>query len=336
MELWFSALGTPAPRHLETFTALSADQALRHASQGVGVLWRAGFPDARRLLDEMRRRIDRRPVDPVQSFYRYRQQRRTRARLLNLVAVPLGPDGRVALPDAPDVREAVAAAVGVPVTDRVVALRELMGMVSAHEWRRRGIVVPPLGARIHAHYGVFAPTRHDYVDLVASAPLPGTSLALDIGTGTGVLAAVLARRGVRRIIATDVSSRAVACARANLADLPVEVRQTDLFPTECADLVVCNPPWLPTAPSSLLDRGVYDEGGRMLSGFLEGVAEHLTPRGEAWLVLSDLAERFGLRTRAALLDRFQRGGLSVVARLDTAPRHRTAREEIVSLWRLSR
>jgi hypothetical protein len=35
---------------------------------------------------------------------------------------------------------------------------------------------------------------------------------------------------------------------------------------------------------------VYDEGSRMLLGFLNGLAAHLAPGGEGWLILSDLAE----------------------------------------------
>lgn len=336
MKPWFSLLGAPAPRHFEPVAELTVDRALQHASQGVGMLWQGTFPDARLLLDAMRRRIDRRLVDPAESFYRYRQQKKTRARLLGMLAVPLDRTGRVALRLAPDVRAAVIAANGTPVTERTLALRELLGMLSAHQWRTGGILVPALGARIHPHYGVFAPTRHEYVDLVAAAPLRDPVLALDIGTGTGVLAAVLANRGVRRIIATDVSARAVACARENLAGLPVEVRQIDLFPPERADLVVCNPPWLPAAPGSLLDHGVYDDRGRMLAGFLTGLDEHLTPGGEAWLVLSDVAEQFGLHTRADLLTRFQQAGLTVVNKCDIAPRHGSSRGEVVSLWRLSR
>src|SRR6185312_15491348 len=106
-----------------------------------------------------------------------------------------------------------------------------------------GVQVPALGARIHPHYGVFAPTRSEYVDLVGDCPLPQSAVAFDIGTGTGVLAAVLARRGVPRIVATDNSVRAVECARDNVRMLGLQRRvtvvETDLFPSGRADLVVC-------------------------------------------------------------------------------------------------
>lgn len=46
----------------------------------------------------------------------------------------------------------------------------------------------------------------------------------------------------------------------------------------------------------------------MLGGFLNGLAEHLEPEGEGWLILSDLAEHLGLRRRDELLGAFERAG----------------------------
>ncbi|MDH5339780.1 MAG: methyltransferase, partial [Rubrivivax sp.] len=88
------------------------------------------------------------------------------------------------------------------------------------------------------------------------------------------------------------------------------------------------------------------EDGRMLQGFLDGLAAHLAPGGEGWLVLSDLAEHLGLRTRDELMAAFARAGLKVVGRLDARPRHPKAADaadalhaaraaEVTSLWRLA-
>ncbi|KAG1166461.1 hypothetical protein G6F35_018176 [Rhizopus arrhizus] len=64
--------------------------------------------------------------------------------------------------------------------------------------------------------------------------MPRGGGAFDIGTGTGVLAAVIARRGGKRVIATDQDPRALACARENLERLglakQVDVVEADLFP----------------------------------------------------------------------------------------------------------
>ena len=76
------------------------------------------------------------------------------------------------------------------------------------------------------------------MDLVAAAKLPSDTLAFDVGTGTGVLAAVLARRGVRRVVATDNEPRAIACADENFRNLGVQDRAeavlTDMFPQQDA------------------------------------------------------------------------------------------------------
>src|SRR5690606_7225575 len=170
-------------------------------------------------------------------FHLERQARAQRARTLGMLLVPMGADYTIPLRRAPDVRAACLEAWGPGEGDTVVSLRELLGVIGAHEWRRNGIEVPAAGGKIHPHYGVFAPIRNEYVDLVAKAPLPQSlakvSIAFDIGTGTGVLAAVLARRGIRKVIATDVDPRALACARENLERLglaaQVEVVEADLF-----------------------------------------------------------------------------------------------------------
>ena len=208
--------------------------------------------------------------------------------------------------------EALAEALGpAPEGDGLLPLRELLGAVGAHEWRRSGVPVAALGARVHPHHGVFAPVRGEYADLVGAA-LAGRDLAgkvaFDVGTGTGVLAFLAARRGATgRSRPTVNRARWPAPGRTplrlGLADR-VEVREADLFPEGRADLVLCNPPWIPADAHTPLERAVYDPGGRFLSGFLAGLADHLAPGGEAVLVLSDLAER--LRAAGA---RRARGGL---------------------------
>ena len=190
------------------------------------------------------------------------------------------------------------------------------------------------GAHIHPHHGVFSPVRGEYIALVAQAPLPAALAqcprAFDIGVGTGVLSAVLARRGIAQVVATDVSPAALACAADNLQRLglaaQVQLQCTDLFPEGQAALVVCNPPWLPGRPNSVLEQAVYDEDSGMLRGFLAGLAAHLADGGEGWLILSDLAEHLGLRTREQLLGWVAQAGLVVLGRLDTRPQHRKAHD----------
>ena len=364
---WRSERGAPPPgRVVVADDATTADNAYGLACQGTALLWQGDFHNARQLLKALASRVDR-PArkarapaaavpgpSPVDLFNRLRLARSQRARTLGMLLVQLDAGYGIALRRAPDVRQACLEAWGPGTGSSVVSLRELLGLIGAHEWRVKGIELPAVGGRIHPHYGVFAPIRSEYVELVADAPLPDAlasdGVAFDIGTGTGVLAAVLARRGVRRVVATERDRRALACARDNLARLGlserIELLEKDLFPEGRAALVVCNPPWVPARPSSSLERGIYDEGSRMLTGFLDGLPAHLAPGGEGWLILSDLAEHLGLRTRSQLLERIERAGLRVHGRIDTRPRHPRAADagdplhvaraaEVTSLWRLA-
>ncbi|KAB2340799.1 methyltransferase [Actinomadura rudentiformis] len=361
---WRSESGAAPPRRVMIADdTTKADDAYRLACEGTALLWRGDFQNARQLLQAMTRRADRTPrradrrkrkgeaPSQVQAFHLHRQAQAQRARTLGMVLIPVEAGHKISLRRAPDVEQACLEAYGEANEPYVTSLRELQGLIGAHEWRKKGVPIPALGGdRIHPHYGVFSPVRGEYVDLVAAAPLPPGSLAFDIGTGTGVLAAVLARRGAGRVVATDQDQRALACARENIARLGladrVEVIEADLFPPGRAPLVVCNPPWLPGRPSSPLEYAVYDPGSQMLRGFLNGLASHLEPGGEGWLILSDLAEHLGLRTQAELLDAFETAGLRVLDRMDIKPRHPRAEDsgdplyearaaEVTSLWRLA-
>ena len=365
---WRSESGASAPRRvIAADDTLPADTAYRMACEGTGLLWTGDFQNARMLLQALMRRADRKPrkvaakaaqkaaaATPAEAFHLHRQAQAQRARVLSSVLIVLEGDYTIALRRAPDLRQACTEAWGPASGNRVVAsLRELLGLVGAHEWRKKGVEIPALGAppgnRIHPHYGVFSPVRGEYVDLVAQAPLPSKALAFDVGVGTGELSAVLAHRGVQRVVATDQDPRALACARENLQRLGltgrVELQQQDLFPEGKAPLVVCNPPWLPARASSPIERAVYDEGSGMLRGFLAGLAAHLEPGGEGWLILSDLAEHLQLRTREQLLEWIAQGGLKVLGRQDVKPRHCKSADasdalhaaraaEVTSLWRL--
>src|SRR5437868_5367692 len=104
-------------------------------------------------------------------------------------------------------------------------------------------------------------------------------------------------------------------------------------------------PWAPARPSSPIEHAVYDEGSRMLRGFLAGLPDHLAPGGEGWLVLSDIAELLGLRQREELLAWIEAAGLAVLGRSEARPRHPKATDaadplhaarskEVTALWRL--
>jgi methylase of polypeptide subunit release factors len=361
---WRSENGSPPPRRvLIADDRMTADTAYRLACEGNALLWRGDFQNARQLLQAIARRIDKKQRDrkkkkiarmPVEAFHLHRQAQSQRTRTLGMLLLPFDAEHSIPLRRAPDVRSACIDVYGAGTEPYIASLRGLQGLIGAYEWRKKGVEIPALGIRIHPHYGVFSPIRSEYLRLVVNAPLPKLTMtqpvAFDIGTGTGVLAAVLAGRGIKRIIATDRDLRALNCARENLTQLgfieQVDLVQTNLFPEGQAALIVCNPPWIPARPSSPLERAIFDPESRMLKGFLNGLAAHLAPGGEGWLILSDLAEHLELRTRAELLAAIDAAGLKVLSKADIKPYHprvsdtsdslHTARaEELTSLWQLT-
>jgi len=356
---------------------IPADDAYRLACEGTALLWRGDFQNARQLLQAIARRIDRprkkkrvskknvqeKLNDNASSaitndvFNLHRLAQSQRSRTLGQILIRVDPNHQIALRRAPIVAEACHEAFGEINEPYLISLRELLGLVGAHEWRKKGAVIKALDAngtlRIYPHYGVFSPIRGEYLELVANAVLPKAlslnSTAFDIGTGTGVLAAILAKRGIEKIIATEIDKRALICAQENLLLLglseQVTVAEYDLFPPGKAALIVCNPPWIPARPSSALERAIYDPESQMLRGFINGLAAHLETNGEGWLILSDMAEHLGLRSRTELMMWIENAGLEVLGKESIKPRHpkvndktdtlhavRTA--ETTSLWRL--
>jgi SAM-dependent methyltransferase len=355
---WLSRTAAPPRRLGPAGDDTTAAAALARTRGGEGLVYQGDYHNARQLLAAMRRRLAPRSPprgdDPAAAWRAERERRRVEHDVLSRVLVPIEEGLRPSLRRAPDVAAALAEALGpAPALPGLLPLRELLGMIGAREWRRRGVEVPALGARVHPHHGVYAPVRGEYVALVAAAalewPVAGRH-AFDVGTGTGVLAFVLARAGAS-VVATDVEPAAVACARENAERLGlggrVRVVQADLFPAGRADVVVSNPPWLPDDARTPLERAVYDPGGAFLERLVLALPERLADGGEAWVVLSDLAELLGVRPAGHVAALAARAGLRVSDVRSARPAHPRAGDredplhafrarEVTRLYRLVR
>ena len=360
---WHSENDTPAPKRVQIADdTLNADAAYKLCCEGTALLWRGDFQNAKQLMQAISRRIDRPGKKPkkaaanmTEAFHWHRQAQSQKARILGMLLIEVAVGYHINLRRAPDIKAACEHAYGKSTHNFIVSLREILGLVGAYEWSKSGVDIPAINNKIHPSYGVFSPIRGEYLTLVDQAPLPKPcTLAFDIGTGTGVLAAILANRGITKVIATDNSARALDCAQKNINRLDmknaVSIVEADLFPSADygnADLIVCNPPWLPARPSSVLESAVYDDNSKMLKGFLNGLSSRLTDAGEGWLVLSDFAEHLGLRTRDELMGWISAAGLKVLDKLDTKaahnktfdvtdPLHTARKAEVTSLLRLSK
>lgn len=361
--IWHSENAAPVPKKVQIADdTMKADDAYKLCCEGTALLWRGDFQNAKHLMQALSRRIDRPRKKPkkagetmLEAFHLHRQAQSQKARILGMLVIELNVSYNINLRRAPDVKAACEHAYGKSTQTIVVSLREILGLVGAYEWSKSGVDISVINHKIYPSYGVFSPIRGEYLDLLDVTPIPvPCNLAFDIGTGTGVLAAILANRGITKIIATDNAHRALDCALKNINLLGlknnVTLVEADLYPSVeygKADLIVCNPPWLPAHPSSALESAIYDEKSKMLKGFLIGLAAHLSSHGEGWLVLSDFAEHLGLRTRDELLGWIAAAGLKVIDKIDTKashnktldtsdPLHAARKAEVTSLWRLGK
>ncbi len=108
---------------------------------------------------------------------------------------------------------------------------------------------------------------------------------LDLGTGSGFLAITASKLGAKRVVATDVSSRALKAARENAVLNNVnniEFRLGSLYEpveNELFDVIICNPPMTPSKkPLPRFTWGGAD-GRMILDEVIKGAPSHLKKKG---------------------------------------------------------
>ena len=164
---------------------------------------------------------------------------------------------------------------------------------------RRGRVVPAM--RLMRLPGVYHTQTDTWLLASVVRSLARGRKVLDLCTGTGALAIAAAQAGARSVTATDLSHRSVATARANgiLRGASLRVRRGDLFTpvrSERFDLVLANPPYVPSATDRLPRHTVgrsWDAGpdGRVLiDRICAQVAGMLTVGGAVLLAQSTLCD----------------------------------------------
>ncbi len=138
---------------------------------------------------------------------------------------------------------------------------------------------------------VYAPEADTFLLLdAARAEVKPGDRVLEVGTGCGLIAADLA--GITGVVATDINPHAALCARTK----GVEVVQSDLF---CGirnsfDLILFNPPYLPTQPEERIDDWLEYalDGGKtgrdVIGRFSEQVGSVLARNGRILLLISSL------------------------------------------------
>ena len=141
------------------------------------------------------------------------------------------------------------------------------------------------------HPEVYAPAEDTWLLLRAAIKeCRDGERVLEIGCGSGAVSGALSQRA--RVLATDINPHAVREAR----DRGVEAIRTDLFSGICGrfDLVLFNPPYLPTDPDERMDDWLEyaldggPDGRATISRFLSGVGGVLAPAGRVLLLVSSL------------------------------------------------
>lgn len=227
----------------------------------------------------------------------------------------------------------------------LVPYHMIRAMRAADEWEKKGVPVAALnGAHLHPRFGVFSPTRQDYVTLFAQhlpeivKSFPSNWLAEDLGSGSGVLSFLLAKNGAAHVHGFDVSLAAVEAAREDAAALGlsnVSFHLADLttpLPKEVRTLpkphvIVCNPPWLQGTPSSALEAAIYDPNYSFLRSVLVYAHSRLQAGGRFLLIFSNLASLLGHADTTFVLRSAADAGFRLVRKFRLPPAQPTTEQE---------
>lgn len=216
---------------------------------------------------------------------------------------------------------------------------------------QEGVQLAVLGHRLHPYFGTYLPNRVLHLELFGTwlSQYQGIrERAIDVGTGCGVLALMLARAGFERVLATDMNPNAIESVKRDLERLrsppPIDLRLCDLLGEAGppADVIVFNPPWIRGEATGLLDTALYFQEG-LFERFFDQACGRLTPQGRVVLIFSNVMELVQPDVDHPIKQELLRGRLRLVQKLqrrvkpvptETGERRRT--RERVEVWELAR
>ena len=250
---------------------------------------------------------------PEEVFHLHRQAQSQRSRTLSALVIQVEGDYSIRCA-APRLENAMAEAWGPASSAAQCVVARAAGRGRRARMAQKGVEIAALGdAPCTAFTRTTASSRRCAVNTstwwrnAAAAP---RSWRLTSARAPACFAAVLARRGVRRVVATENAHRALACAGTTCSGWPgpqVTLQDVDLFPEDRRRSLSAIRPGCRRGRARPSSTAVYDEGSRMLQAFLAGTGVALAPGGEGWLVLSDLAEHLGhAPARSCSADRCRR------------------------------
>ncbi len=149
------------------------------------------------------------------------------------------------------------------------------------------------GIKLRLHPQVYEPAEDTFL-LAENLAVKGGEVALDVGTGTGLIALLMARKA-RFVLGVDINPLAVELARENArlnGIKNVEFRLSDLFENVSGkfDAITFNAPYLPGEPEEPIDLALVGgkTGREVLDRFIKEVPEYLNPGGVVQIVQSSI------------------------------------------------
>jgi release factor glutamine methyltransferase len=170
------------------------------------------------------------------------------------------------------------------------------------------ILYPDVQDSVDSSASVYAP-QHDSQLLIEAMTRSGVvtgSAVLDLCTGSGVVAIAAAQQGARKVTAFDICPTAVKSATSNAAQAGVHLDArpgmwVDAFVAGPYDVVVSNPPYVPTGPDADLESiplevgpatawNAGHDGREVLNPLCDNAPELLTAGGTMLIVQSELSD----------------------------------------------
>jgi len=335
------------PKPLRGLRAVDIDQstlvdaALARLEKGEWLRVRDAYATGTRLLAALRRRY---PAAGPRATHRERPQADAAYRAVaGRVVVPVRGKG-LGLAKAPPVGflpllYGTKGGFDLPLLD-------VQALNGAYQTYKEGVAMPVLGGRIHPFYATYVPRRMEHLVLFTTW-LSGYSglreRAVDVGTGTGILALLLAKAGFAQVTATDVNPNAVISVHHELerrsprpAVVPVLGDLLDPVP-ERVDLIVFNPPWMQGDATTFVDRAMYFTEG-LFERFFAQAHQRLRPQGRVVLVFSNVVRLVQPDVPHPIEAELAKGRFHVVQKLERRIRPqgkgRRTRER-VEVWELA-
>ncbi|MEE9564548.1 MAG: HemK2/MTQ2 family protein methyltransferase [Candidatus Hydrothermarchaeaceae archaeon] len=152
------------------------------------------------------------------------------------------------------------------------------------------------GVRLSLCPKVYRPSDDSFL-LADNVRTKENERVLDMGTGCGIQGIIASKIGAT-VTSSDISEEALKCARKNaeLNGTDITFVKSDLFGDieEEFDLIMFNPPYLPTEPLDYDDElktswDGGDTGREITDRFIEGLKDHLTKNGRVLLIQSSIS-----------------------------------------------